>query len=167
VPNVPPGLLPNEGIADQLSYIISAPISGVLPWELMLWTNDLVPDADTVLDDLEEAIWYGYHRVSMDRSTWTVPTVNDGCAYSTLGTDPIVWTNGSSGSVTNYGVAYVDESSGVLRWVQRFDDDDIRALAPGEKFTLLPVYTLTSAECPMVFAKRGLRAAQRRKGKRR
>lgn len=145
------GILPDEGIAAQMQYILSADIVGVLPWELMIWTNDYEPDNSTTLADLVEASWYGYSRASLDRSLWTVPTVLDGCARSTWGTDPLVWTVGSSTPVVNHGVAYVDRMAGVLRWVQRFDDADLRPTELGMQVKILPVYTLTSAECGSEF----------------
>lgn len=164
---MPPGILPNEGIGDQLGYILRADIPGVLPWELLLWVNDLEPDADTVYADLTEASFYGYHRVSLDRDVWTVPSVNDGCATSYAGDVPITWTVESTEPQTIYGVAYLDQSAGVLRYVQRFDDEDIQVTEPGLKLRLLPQYTLTSAACGGLTVARRSRAAERRKGMRR
>lgn len=145
---MPAGLLPNEGIAAQLEYILKASISGVLPWELMFWVNDIEPDHDTVLADLQEATWSGYSRLTMDRANWTTPTVHDGCAHSTWGTEAVVWYVTGGPTETIYGYAYVDASAGVIRFVQRLDPEDIRPVEVGGKVLLLPAYTLTSAECP-------------------
>jgi hypothetical protein len=163
---MPSGILPDEGIGDQLSYLLSAPITGVLPWQLVLFVNDLTPSYDTVFSDLEEATWPGYSRQTLSRSNWTVPTVYEGCASSTWGVSPIVLYVGAVGSVTNYGCAYYDQSNDVLRWVQRFDDADIAPLIPGGQFQLLPVYTLTSADCAamMLLRKRRIAKLKRRKG---
>ncbi len=161
---MPQGILPNEGIGAQLGYILSAPIMGVLPWELLLWVNDVVPTADTVWADLVEATFTGYHRVSMSRNTWTTPAVSGGCAVSTLSDVPVVWTNNDTTSPTIYGLAYLDQSSGVLRFVQRFDDGDIRALVPNATLTVLPQYTLCSASCSQVQPKTRVPAARKRKG---
>jgi hypothetical protein len=145
---MPAGLLPSEGIGAQLEYILSAPITGVLSWLLVLFVNDLVPDADTVFADLVEASWPGYSRLQLARDGWTTPTVWGGCATSTWGTEPLVYNVGPvSPGVINYGAAYFDGTTGLLRWVQRFDDADLFALVPGGQFSLLPTYTLTSAEC--------------------
>ena len=145
---MPAGILPDEGIAAQLSWILSAAVPGVLPWQLLLFTNNLVVDANTVFADLVEASWPGYSRQTLDRSAWTTPTVVTGCATSTWGTVPIVYNVGAvSLNTINYGAAYYDQSSGVLRWVQTFDTADQVPLQVGGQFQLLPQYTLTSAAC--------------------
>jgi len=145
---MPDQLLPNEGIAQQLASILSAPIPGLLPWTLILWVNDITPDADTVLGDLVEATFPGYARATLSRADWTVPVVHSGCAHSTWGTDPILWFVTGPTSDVVYGYAMVDLILGVLRTVQRFDNADIQPLAPGQRIALLPEYTLTSAPCP-------------------
>jgi hypothetical protein len=160
---MPAGLLPDEGIADQLYYILSAPIAGVLNWQLILWTNDYTPSFDTTFADLTEATWGGYSRMILDRSTWTPPDVNMGCATSTYGTDPISYTVTDGPEETNYGVAYLDPGSGVLRFVQRFDDADISPIEIGGQFSILPQYTLTSAACGTAMA-RANRKIRRAKG---
>lgn len=144
---MPAGLLPNEGLADQLEYILKRSISGVLPWELMFWVNDIEVGPATVLADLVEASWEGYVRLTMDRSMWTPPTVSAGCAHSTWGEEAVEWFVLGGPIETLYGLAYVDASMGVLRFVQRFDEDDIREIEIGGKVLVLPEYTLTSAEC--------------------
>lgn len=141
------GFLPNEGIGDQLKYILSAPIPGVLSWEMWLFRNNITPTPATILDDLEEANFQGYSRATLDRESWTEPVVNDGCAHSTFGTDPLVWTVTGGPEQTLYGYALVDPGNGVIRFIQRFDDADIFALTVGAKVKVLPRYTLTSAEC--------------------
>lgn len=144
---MPDGILPDEGIGDQLEYILRASISGVLPWRLILWVNDVEPDADTELADLTEATFGGYSAVSLTRATWTVPVVDAGCATSTWGTDAIVWYVTSGPEETVYGYAMYDTTELVLRFVQRFEPDDIVPLQVGGRLLLLPTYTLTSAAC--------------------
>ncbi len=144
---MPAALLPNEGIGQQIEDIIRTTISGRLPWEMIFFTNDIVPDGDTVLGDLTEATFGGYTRLTLTRSTWTSPVVEDGCAHSTWGTDAVIWTVTSGPLETIYGYAFIDNLGGVIRYVQRFDPDDIMELTIGTKITLLPQYTLTSAEC--------------------
>lgn len=158
------GLLPDEGIGDQLAYLLSAPIPGVLPWQLIIWVNDIQPDADTVFDDLLEASWSGYSRLTLDRSTWTVPTVSNGCAVSTYGTVPLVYMPSGDLIETNYGAAYYDASKDVLRWIQRFEDGDIAPIVPGRSWSILPQYTLTSSTCgsALMAARRRARARKKR-----
>jgi hypothetical protein len=144
---MPAGLLPNEGIADQLRYILMSPISGVLPWQLIMWTTDIVPDADTVLDDLVEATFTGYSQLTLDRANWLIGEPEDGCVHATWGAYAQVWYCTGGPVETIYGYAYVDASLGVIRFIQRFDDADISPLQIGGKIMLLPEYTLRSAEC--------------------
>lgn len=145
---MPDQILPNEGIADQLGYILKAPIPGVVPWTLILFTNDIVPDASTVLADLVPATFPGYTPATLDRADWTAPVVLSACAHSTWGTDPIVWFVTGPTTETVYGYAMCDLSFGVIRAVQRFDDADITPLRAGGRLSLLPEYTMTSAPCP-------------------
>lgn len=146
-------LLPDQGIADQLSWILSATISGVSNWQLVLWVNNYTPDNTTTLANLTEATWPGYSRVTLNRSSWTTPTVSAGCATSTYGTIPLVYyVGGVLPGVINYGMAFYDPAFAVLRWVQRFDTPDLVPLQPGGQFQILPQYTLTSASCPGAMA---------------
>jgi len=144
---MPAGLLTNEGIGQQIDNILRTPISGQLPWSMIFFTNDIVPDFDTVLADLTEATFGGYTRLTLTRSVWTSPVIADGCAHSTWGTDAVIWTVTSGPLETIYGYAFIDVLGGLIRFVQRYDDADILPLTIGTKITLLPQYTLTSAEC--------------------
>lgn len=144
---MPSGIIPNEGLGDTLEYILKRSIGGVLPWQLMFWVNDIVPDADTELGDLEEATWSGYSRVDLTRPDWTTPTVHDGCAHSTWKTEAQVWYVTGGPEETIFGFAFVDVTLGVIRFIQRLDPEDIQPVSIGGKVTLLPTYTLTSAEC--------------------
>ena len=129
---------------------------GVLPWQLVLFANDLTPDHETEFADLVEPTWAGYHRVLMDRATWSDPTVLNGCARMQWGTVETVWDVTGPTSERVYGWGMLDELPGVLRFVQRFEEADIFPLAIGDKFRLQPVYTFTSAPCVGVgFGRRG------------
>lgn len=145
---MPDGILPSEGIAQQLECILSRTVSGIPPWVLMLWVNDLVPTTETVLDDLEEASWSGYSALTLSRADWTTPTVDHGCAVSTWGTTPVVWYVTGGPTETNYGYALIDPTALVIRFVQRFEPGDIAPVEVGGRVTLLPRYTLCSCACP-------------------
>ena len=162
---MPAGLLPDEGIGDLLAYWTSTPISGVADWYLMLWVNDIQVNSDTVLADLEEATWAGYSQKILNRSNWSEPEVEGGCATTQWGTESIVWYVGDGEPQTNYGVAYVDPTTSRVRFVQRFDDDDIAPVEVGGKFLLLPKLTLTSAECSSVARATRLLARKKKKEK--
>lgn len=144
---MPAGLLPSEGIAELLTYMLSAEVTGVLPWELLLWTNDIAVDEATVLADLVEATFTGYSRQTLDRDQWQAPVLTGNCAQSSWDTVPIEWFVGAALGETLYGYAMVDTTAGVLRFVQRFDDADIEPLETGGRVLLMPLFTLTSGVC--------------------
>lgn len=136
-----PLVAPNEGLADQLAYLLSAPIVGVPPWLLMLWVGDLVPDQDTVYADLLEATFYGYSRVTLSRATWTVPVVIDDAAVSTYGTAPILWMCRTRPQTVN-GYAIITPVDPVIRYVERFAEP--AAVVIGGQIGVLPRVTLTT-----------------------
>lgn len=144
---MPAGLAPNEGLADEIAYVLQKPISGVLPWQLRMWTNDIVPDFNTVLDDLVEATFGGYTRLTMDRDLWVIGEPDAGCVHATFGSTAQVWYCTGGPVETIYGYAYVDATLSVIRFIQRFDDADIAPLEIGGRILLLPEYTMRSAEC--------------------
>lgn len=136
-------VLPNEGLADQLAYIVKATISGVDPWQIMLFQNDITPDQDTVYADLTEATFDGYSRYTLTRSEWQSPTIVADKAVSTYGTVPLVWIAASAGE-TIYGYALVTQTSPVIRAIQRFGSpptlavDGILAVFPTYRYTTMP-----------------------------
>lgn len=144
---MPAGLIPNEGLAVTLRELLGAVPPSVLPWQMLLWVNDYVPTAAATLDDLQEAGFQGYARQVLSRDLWSVPTVAAGCAHSTWGVEPIVWTVTGGPVETVYGYAYVDPGESVLRFIQRFDPADVTPIIVPGRVLLLPEYTLTSAEC--------------------
>ena len=145
---MPEGILPNEGIGQQLESIVKLEVAGIAAWQLVLFVNDIVPDADVTFADLVEASFDGYSRATLERALWLEPTVDGGCAVSVYGTEPLQWYNLGTDEPTVYGYALIDSSSEVIRFIQRFEDDDIQPLEPGGRIVLLPRYTLTSAACP-------------------
>jgi len=117
---------------------------------LHLFQNSLDnPDPSTPLATYtaNEADFDGYDRVTLDRPDWTTPVVASCCATSTWGTTAIQWNVLGGPAQTIYGYAFVDPTSNILRFIQRFDPEDIAPLEVGGKVLLLPKFTLTSAEC--------------------
>jgi hypothetical protein len=137
---------PNEGLADQLDYILSADISGVLPWVLVLWTNaDLFPVATTVWSDVTEASFTGYSRVTIARDGWTDAVLQYDQAVSTYGTTPTTWI-ASGAPQTLYGYAIITQTATVIRYIQRFPVPLVAA--PGLPVGVLPRVTLgTQSGC--------------------
>lgn len=153
-----PLVAPNEGLADQLDYLLRAPISGVVPWLLILYLNDdLVLDQSTVYADLTEADFSGYSRVTLTRATWTEAVIESDAAVSTYGTDPVQWT--ASGSPqTLYGWAIITPVASVIRYIEPFPTPV--TAAPGSPVGVLPRVTLTTL--PESSLLREKRAARRR-----
>ena len=133
---------PNEGLTDQLDYILSSPIVGVLDWMLMLYTNDdLVISQSTVYADLIEASFSGYGRVTLNRTNWDASVIDSDRAVSTYGVDPIIWTNAGS-PATVYGWAVITAVDPVIRYIQPFPDPVV--LNTGDPVGVLPRVTLTT-----------------------
>ena len=145
---MPDGILPNEGIGDQLKYLLQSPISGVLPWKFVFFVNNIGPDFTTVYADLVLSSFGGFTPFDLSRADWTDPVVTGNCALSTWGTDVLSWTFTSGPLETIYGYAYLDYAAHKIRFIQRFDVADIQTVVIGEKIRLLPRYTLTSCSCP-------------------
>jgi len=139
---VPAIVAPNEGLSRLLLYIVQAEELTLFPWQALLFTNDITPTQATVLADLTEVTWTGYTRLTLDPTGWTAPAIDSGQAVSEWGLLPNIWTNGGGPTETVYGYAIVDTLAGVIRFVQRFDSGDIRAVPPGESVAVLPRITL-------------------------
>ncbi len=133
---------PNEGLDDQLDYILSANISGVIPWLLVLWLDaDLFPTQSTVYADLTLASFTGYSPVTVDRTLWTPSEIQGNQAVSTWGTTPQLWTP-TGAPQTLYGWAMVTQLTPVLRYIQRFPVPLIAA--DGNPVGVLPRVTLST-----------------------
>lgn len=147
---------PNEGLTDQLDYILSAPIPGVIPWALILWQNsDLVPSQTTVFAELQEATFQGYSRVTLQRSTWTASVIESNMAVSTYGTTPQQWTpKGTPQQI--YGWAVITSVSPVIRYIQPFPSPV--TAGPGLPIGVLPRVTLTTLpESSLMVSRRAAR----------
>lgn len=144
---MPETIIPNEGIIQQHQDSLQIGISGRVPWRLMLFVNDIEPTVLTELADLTEASWGGYGRITITPADWTGFTAVDGCSHASWKTVPISWPVNSGPLQVVYGWAMISELAGVIRRVQRFDEDDISLLILGVPFLLLPRVTFTSAAC--------------------
>lgn len=143
---MPAQVLPDEGLIQQAQDLLAIPRLA-LPRTLILFKNDITPDAGTVLADLVQPSWAGYHSVLLDPTLFTGFTVRNGCCHCTWGSAPYVWYVTGGPVSTVYGWAAIDTLAGVIRRVQRFDDLDIGPVVVGGQFLLLPEFTLNSSEC--------------------
>jgi hypothetical protein len=145
---VPNGFIPDEGLSVQLTRLVNPVGAGAEVWRAVFWVNPLIPDHTITLAGLTLATWPGYTFVTLDPTKWTAPVVSSDCAVTNYGTTALTWNVTGPTTQTNYGYALVAPGAGVIRWIQRFDDADIKPLANGDQVTLLPQYSLTSAACP-------------------
>lgn len=88
---MPPTIMPDEGLIFQHMQSLQIPYTGSVPWRLMLWQNDLLPDYATVLAHLVECTFVGYGRITIDPTKWTGFTAIGGCSSAQWGLVPIVW----------------------------------------------------------------------------
>lgn len=137
-------VLPDEGIADLLSYMLSAPITGVLDWLLILYELPVNPDFNTVMADLTECTFAGYSRVTLTRSLWQTPVVSGGIASSVWDTAPLGYLNtGSPQDVAGY--AAIRPGTEVIRFIQELAAPI--TLGTGQTLPLWPSFTLTTDTC--------------------
>lgn len=143
---MPAQILTNESLTQQHSDLLAIPRTA-LPYSLILWVNDFSPDADTVLANLLEASFGGYHRVLLDPSLFQFTSPDGGCSHAQWGSTPYAWYVTADPIQTIYGWAVIDPLAGITIRVQRFDPTDILTIVLGSQFLLLPAFTLTSAVC--------------------
>ncbi len=143
---MPNAIIPDEGLPRGLTWTLDNDDTQLDAWQLMLFVNDFVPDADTVYADLIEPSWTSYARVTLTPGDWSAPVVTDHIATSEWGTDPVEFVNAASATETVYGCAMFDPLFGVLRQVQRFDPGDIRPIAAGQSVFTVPQYSRRSGD---------------------
>lgn len=141
------GIVPNEGLARGLKWLIDNPDTQLFAWELVLFVNDLTPGAGTVFADLVEPSWGGYARFPLTPADWGEPIVAEDAARSTWGLNPVEFVNVAGPTQTVFGVGYYDPAFGVLRYCQRFDPGDIRPVAAGESVVIVPQFSRLGAPC--------------------
>jgi hypothetical protein len=141
---MPAGVFVNEGLARGLKWLLSNPDTALVPWELLLFVNDLEPDEGTVLANLTEPTWGAYARVTIDPAEWTAPFLMDNEVTSDWGTEPVEFFNVGGPTETPFGFAFFDPGNGALVYAERFDDGDITAVADGESKFILPRVTRRS-----------------------
>jgi hypothetical protein len=156
---------PNEGLCDQLDYLLSAPIVGVVPWYLVLWTNDdLTISQATVYADLTLATFTGYGPATLVRSGWTAAVLDGDQAVSTYGSAPVMWVN-SGEPQTIYGWAIVTPVAPVIRYIEPLPYPV--TLETGDPLGVLPRIALATLPVVMSLASRprGIRRAAKPKGR--
>jgi hypothetical protein len=137
-----PLVLPNVGLPFLTDRILRAAPVGMVPWQLVLWTNEYEPVQATVWSDLEEAVFDGYSRITLTPATWTAAVMVGDEAVSTYGTTPQLWTC-TSDPEEIYGYAIIDSVSEKIYIVEAFEEPE--ELVVGRTIGVLPRYTQTTA----------------------
>lgn len=128
-------LVPKEGRLADLEDLRSG---GLSDSRVVLFSNNLTPDSDTVYADLTQPTWDGYAAAVI--SAWSVPALDaSGIAYMVAA--PTSWTKTDAGSANAYGYAIVDADD-KIRAVERFTSPP-RVVDQGVPFTLTATYRAT------------------------
>lgn len=136
-----PLVAPNVGLDELLDIILRKTVSGVVDWELFLFSNNYTPVQATVWADLTEANFTGYSRVTLGRANWTAATVASNKAVSTYTTTAQQWTCTASPQ-TIYGYGIKHPTTNELYIVERFGTPQV--LTVGAIIGVLPRVTLTT-----------------------
>lgn len=110
-------VIPDEGIEPQLMTLLGQQPFGAVPWQLLLFTNDVDPDHTTTFADLVEATGGAYARVTLDPTQWQPPTVTAGMATSLWTSSPVEFSPAGSATWDVYGWAYCDAATNKLKLV--------------------------------------------------
>jgi len=124
-------LFPDEGLEEQLTRILNGTV------RYHLFTNNIVPDADTVEADLTEAAWTGYASQALTFADYPISGVAAHKGYA-IGT-PLEFDNTSGGTVNPYGYYVTDGSSTMLLAIARFDGAPTPIL-DGGSLNVIPVW---------------------------
>lgn len=133
-------VLPKEGLGVLCGRLLNPAAADPVPWLLLLFSNDVTPDEDTVYADLIESTAAGYSRVTIGPEDWTAPVIVGLDAVSTFGTDPIQW-DITGGPWNVYGWAIVTATSPVILMVERKGSPLVGIMGPNP-LLLLPRFQL-------------------------
>lgn len=143
-------MVTDEGAKALLKILVHHTVSGVLPWQLVLYVNDIgqEPSYETTFDDLVEASFSGYARIDLLRNEFREPTLQQpGCAVSYWKDEPqTIWNTGST-TETVYGIAIVEPTTNAIRWIIPFAEEDVAPLVPGARILIHPAFTLNGCGC--------------------
>jgi|694.fasta_scaffold66360_4 hypothetical protein len=87
--------------------------------KLKLFKNDFVPTKNSILDDLEEADFGGYHEIILSNSDWTVDTLS---GVTSASCPEQVFVIEELAVIYGYYVTVEIDSVEYLYWLERFSD---------------------------------------------
>lgn len=128
-------IYPDEGLHPLLALLVA----GEFTWHL--FTNDITPDRDTVLDDFAEADWDGYLPVTLTADDLTLFSVNN--HVGTVTGEPVEYSNVSGLDQQAFGYFVTDQPGGHVVACGRFDDAPL-VITPLGQFFVQPVLSVFS-----------------------
>lgn len=109
---------------------------------LMLFTNNITPDEDTVIGDLTEATFPGYAQAMLDYSASTTIAAH----VASLTPTAIVFTRAAgAGGEDVYGYGVLDSTGTYLLWAQRDPAAPLDMSIVGATYTVTAVRKTTDA----------------------
>lgn len=114
-----PLVAPKVGLPTLIKILFSDAAVPALDWQLFLWVNNVVPDADSVVSDFTNASFAGYSIVGLSRATWTAPVIVGEKTQISYGTAPIMWTATDDFEVV-FGYGIFELGTNFLLVVERF-----------------------------------------------
>lgn len=120
---------------------LRAYLNGATPI-IHLFSNDITPDADTVLADFTEVDFDGYAPQVLEEFAAAAP---DGNGRAVIAAAPNVFTK-AAGTTTDlaYGYYITDASSTVLLWCDRDPNGPRPFVSVGAEYTITPKLSLRS-----------------------
>ena len=128
-------VIPNQGESTGLSIFLGkTPIESL---RLRLFTNNITPGESDTAVTYTEASGSGYASVLLTAANWVISAGDP-----TSGTYPAITFEftGALGNVFGYYVT--GETSGVVRWAERFDPLPFDVQAAGDQIIVTPSITL-------------------------
>ena len=137
---MPAPIMPSAGQIEAFRRFLYA---GPEDLSVRLFKNDYTPIAASVTGDFTVADFTGYSSqtltASQSASTWAVPAVSSGRAYSIYGATPILWQAASDQTI--YGWYLVGITSGVCYLAQRYDEPQELLAASSNAISFTPKLT--------------------------
>ena len=123
-----------------LDFLTSSGGTGLLGVKAHLFTNNVTPNRADLLSTYTEAAWTGY--ASQTLSGWAVASL-DGTFHALSTASPVIFNNGSAGTVSAYGYFVTDSGGTNLLYAERFAAPPVSILA-AQSLTLTCTFTDTS-----------------------
>lgn len=130
-------VVPNTAEVSIIEYVLNKEA----PQDLTarLYSNNLIPDEDTITADFTEVVGGGYVAEGLTPANWTVTPGNPSQAQYA---PEVVFTfNAAVGNVYGY---YVTRTDGITLWAERFTNGPFNVTVPGSEIRITLRFTANS-----------------------